>query len=145
MYFTISFNFQGLLLLLCILFSILSSQQLDVFPELSRELLFSDAASSEATSTTAGTPDVEFVDEDKIGITEKLGASLELFLTSVFAKLGLFCASRPYSVIFCGLAISAAFSCGCIYFTVVTDPVELWAAPDSRARVELDYYNEHFE
>lgn len=28
---------------------------------------------------------------------------------------------------------------------ITTDPVELWAAPSSRSRVEKDYYDSHFE
>lgn len=30
-------------------------------------------------------------------------------------------------------------------FKVITDPVELWASPTSRSRVEKDYFDSHFE
>lgn len=99
---------------------------------------------SEDASSTAETPDVEFVNDDDIGFVERLGASFELFLKNAFTKWGMVCAKHPFSVIFVGLTISAMLSVGCMYFTVVTDPVELWASPNSRARVERDYYNNHF-
>lgn len=30
-------------------------------------------------------------------------------------------------------------------FKVTTDPVELWASPNSRSRIEKDYFDSHFE
>ena len=34
---------------------------------------------------------------------------------------------------------------GIKYINVTTDPVELWASPDSRSRVEREYFDSHFE
>lgn len=34
---------------------------------------------------------------------------------------------------------------GIKYMKVTTDPVELWAAPNSRARLEREYFDSHFE
>lgn len=34
---------------------------------------------------------------------------------------------------------------GIIYLKITTDPVELWAAPNSRSRVEKDFFDSKFE
>ena len=34
---------------------------------------------------------------------------------------------------------------GIKYVKVTTDPVELWASPHSRSRVEREYFDSHFE
>ena len=40
----------------------------------------------------------------------------------------------------------ASCLCSGIYFLqLTTDPVDLWAAPSSRARLEKRYYDENFE
>lgn len=44
-----------------------------------------------------------------------------------------------------GLCFVVAFGHGIKYMKVTTDPVELWASPDSRARVERKYFDSHFE
>jgi hypothetical protein len=41
--------------------------------------------------------------------------------------------------------ITAALSCGIVYLEITTDPVELWASPSSRSRLEKEYYDENFE
>lgn len=34
---------------------------------------------------------------------------------------------------------------GILYVHVTTDPVELWASPSSRSRIERSYFDSHFE
>lgn len=36
------------------------------------------------------------------------------------------------------------FSSGILFIKITTDPVNLWAAPNSRARQEKDYFDKHF-
>jgi Niemann-Pick C1 protein len=36
-------------------------------------------------------------------------------------------------------------SSGIAFIKVTTDPVELWAAPESRSRVEREFFDSHFE
>ncbi|XP_026472293.1 NPC intracellular cholesterol transporter 1-like isoform X5 [Ctenocephalides felis] len=76
---------------------------------------------------------------------EKLGANTETFLQIVFTKWGTLCATYPWVVLFLGLCFVVAFGHGIKYMKVTTDPVELWASPDSRARVEREYFDSHFE
>ncbi|CAM1297975.1 NPC1 (predicted) [Pycnogonum litorale] len=95
--------------------------------------------------SVASTPDVEMMPGDDFCFAEKLGARFESSLRSMFTSWGEMCACRPFIVISVGLIVSFVLGCGCIYFQVVTDPVELWAAAGSRSRIERDYFNEHFE
>ena len=45
---------------------------------------------------------------------------------------------------FLALSAAAALSVGIIYLEVTIDPVELWAAPESRSRQEKDYFDKSF-
>ncbi|CAI8031991.1 NPC intracellular cholesterol transporter 1 [Geodia barretti] len=42
------------------------------------------------------------------------------------------------------LLLPGTLSFGLFFFTVTTDPVELWSAPNSRARLEKNYFDENF-
>lgn len=44
-----------------------------------------------------------------------------------------------------GVLISIGLSVGIIYLKVTTNPVELWAAPNSKSRIEKDYFDKNFE
>lgn len=63
---------------------------------------------------------------------------MEWFLVAV-------CARRPYLVLLCGGLAAAVLSSGIAMIVVTTDPVELWASPTSRSRIEKEYYDSHFE
>ncbi|KAK9709012.1 Niemann-Pick C1 N terminus [Popillia japonica] len=76
---------------------------------------------------------------------EKLGANTDSFLQSFFEKWGTFCAMKPWLVLFVGGCVVVALGHGIKYLKVTTDPVELWASPNSRSRIERDYYDSHFE
>jgi len=41
--------------------------------------------------------------------------------------------------------VIVGLSHGIKYINVTTDPVELWASPHSRSRVEREYFDSHFE
>lgn len=44
-----------------------------------------------------------------------------------------------------GLCFVVSLGFGIKYMQVTTNPVELWAAPNSRSRMERDYFDTHFE
>ncbi len=50
----------------------------------------------------------------------------------------------PVPVMVLGVAFALGLSTGVRWLRVETDPVELWAAPQSRSRVERDYYDSVF-
>ncbi|XP_076437724.1 NPC intracellular cholesterol transporter 1-like [Babylonia areolata] len=74
----------------------------------------------------------------------QVGAWLDGVLERAFTWWGTSCARRPFIVLTAGVAVAAGLACGLVLFDVITDPVMLWSAPDSRARVEKDYFDEHF-
>ncbi len=47
-------------------------------------------------------------------------------------------------VLFLGISVATALTVGVIYLEVTIDPVELWAAPESRSRQEKDYFDKSF-
>jgi len=55
------------------------------------------------------------------------------------------CARRPYVVLLCGAIVASILASGISIIDITTDPVELWASPTSRSRIEKEYYDSHFE
>lgn len=55
------------------------------------------------------------------------------------------CAEHPWTVLIVGALLSIGLSCGILFLKVTTDPVELWAAPHSRSRVEKEFFDSHFQ
>ncbi|XP_029677101.1 NPC intracellular cholesterol transporter 1 isoform X4 [Formica exsecta] len=84
-------------------------------------------------------------DQEQSTFIEKLGAGTDKFLQEFFCKWGTFCASRPWLILFLGFLLIVALGHGIKYMQVTTDPVELWASPHSRSRIEREYFDKHFE
>lgn len=74
----------------------------------------------------------------------QLGIKTENLLQHAFRKWGTLCTYHPFIVILVSLVIISILSVGLIRFTVVTNPVDLWSAPDSQAREEKSYYDKRF-
>lgn len=47
-------------------------------------------------------------------------------------------------VLIVGVGIAFALAYGIVYLKVTVDPVELWAAPESRSRLEKNYFDKNF-
>lgn len=54
------------------------------------------------------------------------------------------CAASPWLILFPGLVFTTILCLGILKLEITTDPVELWAAPNSRSRVEKDYFDKTF-
>lgn len=54
------------------------------------------------------------------------------------------CARSPFTVLVASILAIMACSCGLFFFTVRSDPVELWSSPGSRARDERNLFNKYF-
>lgn len=54
------------------------------------------------------------------------------------------CAKWPKLVLLFGVSQACALAVGIIYLQVTIDPVELWASPESRSRLEKDYFDKSF-
>lgn len=83
--------------------------------------------------------------ETSSSFIEKLGANTDTFLQKFFEKWGTLCAQYPWFVLFMGGCLVVTLGHGVKYLKVTTDPVELWASPTSRSRVEREYFDSHFE
>ena len=55
------------------------------------------------------------------------------------------CACHPWKVMGIGLIVAISQCVGILFWQITTDPVDLWAAPNSRSRMEKNYYDENFE
>ncbi|XP_017351116.1 NPC intracellular cholesterol transporter 1 [Ictalurus punctatus] len=75
---------------------------------------------------------------------ESLGERFENFLRRVFSCWGSFCVRCPLLVILLSVVLVVVCCMGLRYMRITTDPVELWSAPHSRARLEKQYFDEHF-
>ncbi|XP_056644165.1 NPC intracellular cholesterol transporter 1-like isoform X3 [Diorhabda sublineata] len=76
---------------------------------------------------------------------EKLGANTDTFLQFIFEKWGTFCAERPWLVLFLGACLVIGLGHGIKYLKITTDPVQVWASPTSRSRIEREFFDSHFE
>ncbi|XP_054158157.1 NPC intracellular cholesterol transporter 1-like [Oppia nitens] len=75
------------------------------------------------------------------------GLKFDGFIRKCFKNYGLFCSQKPYVYILpvIGIALSVGLSVGVVtHFSAMTDPVNLWSAPDSRARLEKNFYDQNF-
>uniref|UniRef100_A0A6Q2YWP9 SSD domain-containing protein n=1 Tax=Esox lucius TaxID=8010 RepID=A0A6Q2YWP9_ESOLU len=67
------------------------------------------------------------------------------FLGSWFQAWGTLIASHPFKVLLASAVVVGAFATGLMYIELTTDPVQLWSAPDSRARKEKDMHDKYFD
>ena len=74
----------------------------------------------------------------------KLGAHFERLIKRAFYLWGKVATTFWPVVIVVGVIVVAALSSGVYRFQVVTNTVELWSAPNSRARTEKNYFDAHF-
>lgn len=54
------------------------------------------------------------------------------------------CAGHPFAVLIPLTIITGVLAFGIVHLKITTDPVELWASPTSRSRVEKDYFDRTF-
>jgi len=81
---------------------------------------------------------------DELSFLDRLGATVENNMTNFFTWWGTLAARYPLPVIVLSIAFAVGLSSGVIYLEVTTDPIELWASPTSRSRVEKDFFDSTF-
>ena len=81
-----------------------------------------------------------------IGYSQRRSSSTAkgMHLTPLVLSIGRFCAYNPTFTIVPTVAILFVLCFGSRYYTVTTDPVDLWVASNSRARLEKAYFDENF-
>uniref|UniRef100_A0A672Y746 NPC1 like intracellular cholesterol transporter 1 n=1 Tax=Sphaeramia orbicularis TaxID=375764 RepID=A0A672Y746_9TELE len=75
----------------------------------------------------------------EVTCTDKNSLAAHALLSSMFQYWGTLMATYPLTV------IVSAFATGLMNIELTTDPVELWSAPNSRARQEKDFHDTHFD
>ncbi|TRY76439.1 hypothetical protein TCAL_00054 [Tigriopus californicus] len=89
--------------------------------------------------------DISSEDEDpRPSLLDRVGMKMELAITSWFTQWGMTCAKYPLPVMVLSVAFAIGLSTGVYWLKVETDPIELWAAPGSRSRVEKDFFDQTF-
>lgn len=92
---------------------------------------------------TADMPEV--VMHDELSMSERITNWTQTTVDHLFTKWGTLCAGHPWKVMGVGLCVAASLCVGILFLQITTDPVDLWASPNSRARIEKNYYDENFE
>lgn len=83
-------------------------------------------------------------DDDSYCMSCGLGEQVDHAVRNFFIWFGTICATYPFAFIGCAIIICGALASGSLYLEIITDPVDLWSAPESRARQEAKYFNSHF-
>ncbi|KAM7120692.1 NPC1-like intracellular cholesterol transporter 1 [Molossus nigricans] len=77
-------------------------------------------------------------------LSNQLSLSTHTFLSSCFEGWGTWVASWPLTVLLVSTAVVAVLAGGLAFMKLTTDPVELWSAPNSQARREKTFHDQHF-
>ena len=72
--------------------------------------------------------------------SNKINEAIERF----FTWWGLVVARNPVTVLLLSLVVALAFCFGVFKLEITTDPIELWASPSSRSRIEKDFFDSEF-
>ncbi|RXG72798.1 Niemann-Pick C1 protein [Armadillidium vulgare] len=87
----------------------------------------------------------DYVTAAELSVIDRLTAWTQETVDMLFVKWGTLCAGHPLKVMLVGALVASALCSGIYFLEMTTDPVDLWAAPYSRARLEKRYYDENFE
>ena len=69
---------------------------------------------------------------------------MELKASEAFTWWGTFVAKHKLIVMIASIVIALVLSIGMVNMVITTDPVELWAGPNSRSRIEKDFFDSKF-
>ena len=73
-----------------------------------------------------------------------LGNQFDYLLRSCFFYWGCLVAKVPWLILIIAFILILPFCFGIFLMKVTTDPVKLWSAPENQARIEKNYFDEHF-
>ena len=80
----------------------------------------------------------------KLSMFDRIGVAIETCLTKFFTIWGTNCSRYPLPVIIVSVVIAGSLCSGIQWLEVTTDPIELWASPTSRSRIEKDFFDSTF-
>ncbi|XP_059193898.1 NPC1-like intracellular cholesterol transporter 1 isoform X2 [Centropristis striata] len=84
------------------------------------------------------------VDPSEVTCADRNSLAAQAFLSCQFQHWGTIMATYPLTVLLLSAIVVAIFSAGLKSIELTTDPVELWSAPDSRARQEKEFHDSYF-
>nr|XP_043883085.1 NPC1-like intracellular cholesterol transporter 1 isoform X1 [Solea senegalensis] len=84
------------------------------------------------------------VEPSDVTCADRNSLAAQAFLSLMFKNWGTVMASYPLTVLLLSAVVVAVFSAGLKDIQLTTDPVELWSAPNSRARQEKDFHDKSF-
>jgi Niemann-Pick C1 protein len=96
-------------------------------------------------SNDEGRNEVQIIEANQFSLIQRGGVKTDQLLNYIFERLGLFCATYPILVISFGILFCVAMCGGFFFFSVITDPVELWSPADSTTRLNKNYFDSHFQ
>ncbi|XP_046525061.1 NPC1-like intracellular cholesterol transporter 1 isoform X1 [Equus quagga] len=84
--------------------------------------------------------------DPKVGTSlfDRLSLSTHTFLSQCFQGWGTWVASWPVTILVVSVAVVVALASGLGFMELTMDPVELWSAPNSQARSEKAFHDQHF-
>ncbi|XP_035022028.2 NPC1-like intracellular cholesterol transporter 1 [Hippoglossus stenolepis] len=85
------------------------------------------------------------IDPSEVTCADRNSLAAQAFLSSWFRHWGILMATYPLTVLLLSAAVVAVFAAGLKSIELTTDPVELWSAPDSRARQEKKFHDTYFD
>uniref|UniRef100_A0A671VNE3 NPC1 like intracellular cholesterol transporter 1 n=1 Tax=Sparus aurata TaxID=8175 RepID=A0A671VNE3_SPAAU len=88
------------------------------------------------------------IDPAEVTCTDRNSLVAQAFLSSKFQFWGtlmLFCIPSSFKVLLLSAVVVAVFSAGLKSIELTTDPVELWSATNSRARMEKEFHDTTFD
>ncbi|KAM9391503.1 NPC1-like intracellular cholesterol transporter 1 [Pholidichthys leucotaenia] len=87
----------------------------------------------------------QVIHPSEVTCADKNSLVAQEFLSRQFRLWGTVMATYPLTVLLLSAIIVAIFSVGLKSIELTTDPVELWSAPNSRARQEKDFHDTYFD
>ncbi|XP_060926816.1 NPC1-like intracellular cholesterol transporter 1 [Limanda limanda] len=85
------------------------------------------------------------IDPSEVTCAERNSLAAQALLSSWFRHWGILMATYPLTVLLLSAVVVAIFGAGLKSIELTTDPVELWSAPDSRARQEKTFHDTYFD
>ena len=73
-----------------------------------------------------------------------VGVGMELKASEAFTWWGTFVAKHKLVVMLTSIVVALVLAVGMVNMIITTDPVELWAGPNSRSRIEKDFFDSNF-
>uniref|UniRef100_A0A8C9G8Z5 NPC1 like intracellular cholesterol transporter 1 n=1 Tax=Piliocolobus tephrosceles TaxID=591936 RepID=A0A8C9G8Z5_9PRIM len=77
-------------------------------------------------------------------LSDKLSFSTHTLLGQFFQGWGTWVASWPLTILVLSVVPVVVLAAGLVFTELTTDPVELWSAPNSQARSEKAFHDQHF-